>query len=73
MTQPSLFTEPARLSGNRGRIIERLQKGPATNGELAQIGGLRFGGRIFELRKEGYDIRIVASDHETGMVTYRLF
>jgi hypothetical protein len=39
------------------RVLERLRAGPATNGELARIGGLRYGGRIFELRQMGYDIR----------------
>lgn len=37
---------------NRGalRILERLRQGPATNRELAQIGGMRVAARVHELR-----------------------
>lgn len=65
--------ERVRLAGNCQAIIERLRRGPATNGELSQVGGLRFGGRLFELRKAGHDIRIVDRDHDSGKVVYQLF
>lgn len=43
--------EIVRLNAAAERVLERLQQGPATNVELSspEIGGLRFGGRIFEL------------------------
>ena len=59
-----------RLAGNRKRIIERLREGPATNAELSKIGGLRFGARIQELRKAGWDIE--QSRRDGGVFVYEL-
>ena len=82
MTQPTLFDdlyreprvpppapEPARFPGQRGEILARLQRGPATNVELSKI-GLRFGARLKELRDAGYQIVIVSD--VGGVVTYAL-
>ena len=65
------FDPPDRLTGQRAKIIERLQSGPATNTELTQI-AMRFTARIHELRKCGYDIRIVRQDRDSGLVWYEL-
>ena len=65
------FDPPDRLTGQRAKIIERLQSGPATNAELTQI-AMRFTARIHELRKCGYDIRIVRQDRDSGLVWYEL-
>lgn len=32
-------------------ILARLEQGPATTLELAEVGGLRFGARLLELRR----------------------
>jgi hypothetical protein len=42
-------------------ILARLRLGPAGTMELAQVGGVRFGARVAELRKQGY--RIVTEEH----------
>lgn len=44
----------------------------ATNFELEEVGGNRFGARIHELRKEGHNIEIVKLDRKTGITIYRL-
>jgi hypothetical protein len=87
VTQPTLFDAPpaipprdprvapaavARLSAQSAAVLERLRRGPATNTELAAITH-RFGARLYDCRKAGYDIRITANDHATGLVTYALF
>ncbi len=47
--------ETLRRQSNKDRVLAYLQvRGSATNIELTAIGGMRFGGRVFELRKEGY-------------------
>ena len=62
--------ELQRRVSNKERIIRALQEGPRTNGELVEIGGIRYGGRIFEARREGWDIR--TEPHDRGLVIYRL-
>lgn len=54
------------------RILARLQVGPATNMQLLQIGGMRFGARLHELKAAGHTVRIVEEDHVTGRVVYEL-
>ena len=66
-----VFDPPDRLTGQRAKIIERLKSGPASNAELTQI-AMRFTARIHELRKCGYDIRIVRQDRDSGLVWYEL-
>jgi len=66
-----VFDPPERLTGQRLKIVERLQAGQATNVELSQI-AMRFTARIYELRKCGYDIRIVRQDRDSGLVWYEL-
>ena len=58
-----------RLSGQCMAILERLQRGPATNAELAAL-ALKYTSRISDLRKNGY--RITAHRGEGGTVTYQL-
>lgn len=48
----------ARIENSR-KILDALQRAGAegvVTESLAKIGGLRFGARIFELRREGWDI-----------------
>lgn len=48
----------ARIENSR-KILDALQRAGAdgvVTENLAKIGGLRFGARIFELRREGWDI-----------------
>ncbi len=50
-------SERQRLNAAARRVLAYLQAHEwATNGELAQIGGLRFGGRLWELRRDGWVI-----------------
>ena len=84
MTQPRLdFTlmprdthvthpaEIARLGGHNLKILERLQRGPATNRELAAI-SLKYTARVSDLREAGYDVRCVAQDRKSGFALYEL-
>lgn len=59
-----------RLTGNSLAILERLKRGPASNRELSEVGGLRFGGRIFDLRAAGW--RIETEKRGGGLVVYSL-
>jgi hypothetical protein len=65
-------TEPAeirRLATQNERILARLQRGPATNYELAQI-ALKYTSRIDDCRKAGH--RITCTRHAGGGATYEL-
>jgi hypothetical protein len=86
MTQPLLdFTAPVtvyeahrrdvaqevrRRTSAKARILARLQQGPALNTELNAI-CYRYGARILELRREGYDIR--TEPQHGGLVRYTLY
>ena len=49
--------ERQRLNAAARRVLAYLQSHEwATNVELVKVGGLRFGGRIFELREDGWVI-----------------
>lgn len=65
----TLAPELTRRANNKTRILAALESGPKTNVQLALIGGLRFGGRLHELR-EAYDIRTEPLDG--GLVRYVL-
>jgi len=60
-----------RLSRQSREVLQRLREGPASNRELATI-ALRFGGRLWDLRKAGCNIATESHNHETGEVWYRL-
>lgn len=66
VTEPS---ELRRLSGQNLRILERLQRGPATNRELAAI-SLKYTSRVSDLRAAGYDVQ--ADRKAGGLTVYRL-
>lgn len=52
------MSETTRRQNNAARVLVYLQAhGAATNAELIEIGGIRYGGRLFELRRQGHDIR----------------
>jgi len=65
----TLAPELTRRANNKSRILAALEDGPKTNVQLAAIGGLRFGGRLHELREE-YEIRTEPLDG--GLVRYVL-
>jgi hypothetical protein len=44
-----------RLTGQNAAILARLQRGPATSGELAAL-SLKYSGRVSDLRAAGYTI-----------------
>ena len=81
MTQPGFIfprdshvtdvAEQRRLSGHSGQILARLEKGPVTNWELAQI-SLKYTGRISDLRKAGYRIEVIERDYASGRTVYAL-
>ena len=64
--------ERPRLSGQNGRILEILRHRRASNTELAMI-SKKYTSRISDIRKAGYDIRVVERDHKTGLTVYQLF
>ena len=63
MTGADPQAEQTRRANNRQRVLDALrQAGPngCTNVELVTIGGMRaVGGRLTELRADGYDIETV--------------
>ena len=65
--------EPAdkpRLRGNSQAILTLLQRGPATNIQLMQVGGVRYGARIHDIKKAGYKIQ--SRRLEEGIWVYEL-
>ena len=63
--------ERPRLTGQNAAILERLQRGPATNRELAAI-SLKYTSRISDVRAAGYDVVVVDRDRATGNTMYEL-
>ena len=62
--------ELKRREGNYQAVLARLQRGPATNHELAEVAGYRFGARIHELREDG---AVIERQHlDRGTFTYTL-
>lgn len=55
--------ETQRRETNYQRVLTRLRQGSATNHELAEIAGYRFGARLGEIRDNGGDFR---GQHVTG-------
>ena len=65
-------THPAdvsRLTGQNAAILARLQRGPATNVELAGI-ALKYTSRVSDLRKAGY--RVECERGVGGVTVYEL-
>lgn len=63
------MSEATRRQNNATRVLAYLQDhGSATNAELLEVGGFRFGARIFDLRRHGYDIRTEPA--HGGLVRY---
>jgi hypothetical protein len=62
--------EAKRRASNKQRVLERLQQGPATTMELIAVGGARAIGRTWELRRQGYAMRI--EDAGDGLFRYSL-
>lgn len=61
-----------RLSRQCRLILARLERGPASNQEMAEI-ALKYTGRISDLRKSGYDVRMIRQNHKSGQTWYGLF
>lgn len=60
-----------RLRGQSAAILERLQRGRATNRELSAI-SLKYTSRISDIRQAGYVVNCVKHDHATGLAVYEL-
>lgn len=72
-TDPKLSErEVERLTPKALAVLAALRAGPKSNLELTEVGGLRFGARIADLRALGYDIRIVENNRGNGRVIYEL-
>ncbi len=67
-----IAVEAVRLSRQSREILDRLERGPATNKELAGI-ALKYTSRTSDLRLAGYDVRVIERDHKTGLAVYALF
>lgn len=68
-----MTSELKRRENNKDRVLDLLQKRGsrgASNGDLLGVGGFRYGARLFELRKEGWDIETVQGD--AGAFTFVL-
>ena len=52
-----------------GMFVVRNER---SNAELASM-SFRYGARIHDLRKAGYDIQLVSRDHVTGTTHYRYY
>lgn len=63
--------ERPRLTGQNAAILRRLERGPATNRELAGI-SLKYTSRISDLRAAGYVVQVVGRDYGTGETIYEL-
>lgn len=63
--------EAPRLSKQCAAILTRLQQGPATNRELAEM-SLKYTSRISDLRAAGYEVEVTSRDHATGLNIYEL-
>ena len=71
-TDPHVAAEEApRLTGQNLAILQRLQRGPATNVELARI-ALKYTSRISDLRKAGYNVQIIQRDKRSGHTMYAI-
>ena len=68
------MSEATRRQNNANRVLAYLQAhGAATNAELIEIGGMRFGGRLFDLRKQGHDIKTtMVGEGRTRFARYHL-
>jgi hypothetical protein len=74
MTQTAFRFSPAeehRLSSQCAAILERLQRGPASNRDLATI-ALKYTSRISDLRASGHKVEIVERNRDTGLTIYKL-
>lgn len=64
-------SERRRLSTQNAAILARLQRGTATNRELAGL-SLKYTSRLSDLRKAGNIVRVVSRDYRTGLTVYQL-
>ncbi len=69
MFRPGLEADAPRLDSQCDRMLARLQKGAATNVELAGI-SLKYTSRITDLRQLGHTIE--CEKRKNGMSVYRL-
>lgn len=69
MFRPGLDADAPRLDSQCDRMLARLQKGAATNVELAGI-SLKYTSRITDLRQLGHTIE--CEKWKNGMSVYRL-
>ncbi len=62
--------ELRRRKGLYVRVLRRLQAGPASNVELAAVGGFRYGARLHDIRQDGGAIDV--TDLGGGLFSYAL-
>lgn len=68
---PKPDPERVRLNRQCQAILERLQRGRATNDELSKI-SRKYTGRISELRQAGHNVVCLSVDRKTGLSWYEL-
>lgn len=71
LAHDSHVTDPheiARLSSQNAKILARLQQGPASNRELAEL-SLKYTSRLSDLRHAGYDVRCERGEHGLNIYT----
>jgi DNA-binding CsgD family transcriptional regulator len=61
----------ARLTRQSREILDLLKQGPQTNLTLLGI-AQRFGARLHDIRKAGYDVDTKLTDPQRGIYTYTL-
>jgi hypothetical protein len=72
MNQLALELNGPRLSRQCAEILTLLKTGPATNHMFSGC-SLKYTSRVTDLRRAGYDIRVIDRNHRTGVVWYALF
>ena len=71
MTAIAEHVERQRRQSNKEKLLAHLlEHGSATNVELSQIAGLRFGARLLELRRQGWMVE--TQEIGRGLVKYTL-
>lgn len=71
MSDIAEHVERQRRQSNKEKLLAHLlEHGSATNVELSQTAGLRFGARLMELRREGWQVE--TEDVGKGLVKYRM-
>jgi hypothetical protein len=71
VTAVAEHAEKQRRQSNKDKLLAHLlEHGSATNVELVHVAGMRFGARLMELRRDGWNVETI--DLGRGLVRYTL-